>query len=277
MIRLLLAALTLCLVAPAWAQVNLRLELGRDRFLLYESMPATVEISSYAAGEVRLEDEETMPWLRFDIARDNGEHIGMVGPGFLAGTTTLAGRQSIARSVDLVAYYKIREAGRYRIRAWVKLAGYGGTFASSQKVIEVVGGHQLLTKTIGVKDESGKETLCTFSVIEVLLAPHSWLYARVEDQQSGVIYGVIPLGEWVTFSAPRAETDKDGNFHVLHQAQPREYHYSVVTPKASVMKRETFSNYNSLPNFTRTRDGQIKVVGGEAMGRPAPPPAPRSP
>jgi hypothetical protein len=277
MTRLLLTALALLLASPAWAQVNLRLDLGRERFLLYESIPAVVEVTSYAAGELRLADEESTPWLQFDISRSNGEHIGMVGPGFLAGAAKLAGGQGIAKSVDLVAFYKIREPGRYRIRAMVKVSGIGGTFASQEKVIEVVSGHQLLVKNVGVKDEAGKESMRTYSVIEVLLAPQSWLYARVEDPQSGIIYGVIPMGEWVTFSPARAETDKSGNFHVLHQAQPRRFNYSVVTPQGTVVKRETYSNYNSVPDLRRGEDGQVKVVGGEAMGRPAPPPPPKSP
>lgn len=277
MMRLLLTIVALFLAAPAWAQINLKLDFNRDRFLLYESMVATVEVSSYAAGEVKLEDEESTPWLRFDIARPNGEHIGMVGPGYLAGAVTLTRGQGIRKSVDVVQYYQVREPGKYRIRALVKVAGYNGTFASAEKVIDVASGRQLLTRTAGVKDDTGKESIRVYSVMELLLPPHSWLYARVEDQSSGVIYGVIPLGEWVTFSAPLGETDKDGNLHVLHQSQPRQYHYSVITPKASVLKREMYSNYNSVPGFKRAEDGQIKVVGGEAMGRPAPPPPPKSP
>ena len=277
MTRLLLMALMLCLAAPAWAQITVRLDFGRERFLLYESMVATAEISSYAAGELRLVDEESAPWLRFEIMRPSGEHIETIGPGCLAGATTLVSGQAIAKAADLVAYYKIREPGKYRIRALVKVAGQSATFASGAKVIEVVPGKQLLTKTLGVKDEEGKESLRTYSVLEVLMDHQVWLYARVEDSQAGLVYGVIPLGEWVTFSSPKADADKDGNFHVLHQAQPRQYHYSVISPKAKVVKRETFSNYNSVPDIRRTADGQVKVVGGEAVGRPGRPQPPKAP
>ena len=277
MMRLFLAVAGLCMAVPAWAQINIKLDVGRDKYLLYESMMVNVEVSSYAAGPMNLVDQESAPWLRFDISRSNGEHIGMVEPGYLAGNIVLNGGQTIAKTVDVVAYYQIREPGRYQIRALVKVAGYGATFASAVKVFEVVGGHTLLTKSVGVKEEDDKESIRTFSVIEVLLPPKSWLYSRIEDQKTGIVYGVIPLGEWVTFSPPKAELDKDGNFHVLHQAQPRQFHYSVITPKASVMKRELYRNYNSLPGFKRTEDGQIKVVGGEAMGRPVPRPLPPLP
>ncbi len=277
MIRLLLMTLMLCLAAPAWAQVSVRLDFGRERFLLYESIIATVEINNYAASELRLVDEEATPWLRFEIMRPNAEHIETVGPGFLAGAATLASGQSAARAADLVAYYKVREPGKYRIRALVKVAGYSGTFASGQKVIEVVSGRQLVTKTLGVKDETGKETMRTYSVLEVLMDQQVWLYTRVEDAQAGHVYGVVPLGEWVTFSSPKVDADKDGNFHVLHQSQPRQYHYSVISPKATVVKRETFTNFNSVPDVKRTEDGHVKVVGGEAVGRSRSPQPPTSP
>jgi len=267
----------LCLAAPAWAQVSVRLDFGRERFLLYESIIATVEINNYAASELRLVDEEATPWLRFEIMRPNAEHIETVGPGFLAGAATLASGQSAARAADLVAYYKVREPGKYRIRALVKVAGYSGTFASGQKVIEVVSGRQLVTKTLGVKDETGKETMRTYSVLEVLMDQQVWLYTRVEDAQAGHVYGVVPLGEWVTFSSPKVDADKDGNFHVLHQSQPRQYHYSVISPKATVVKRETFTNFNSVPDVKRTEDGHVKVVGGEAVGRSRSPQPPTSP
>ncbi|MCX6900369.1 MAG: hypothetical protein NT105_16945 [Verrucomicrobia bacterium] len=278
MIRSATIVATIFLAVSAQAQINVRLDLERDRYLLYEPMIATVDIQNYSAAQVQLADQESMPWLRFEINRSNGERIGMVGPGFLAGTATLGPGQVQAKAANLAAYYQIREPGRYRIRALVKVSNLGGSFASRERTVEIVAGRQLLTKSAGFKDESGKEGLRAYSLLEVLLGTQVWLYARVEDQQGYTIYGVVPLGEWVTFSAPTATTDKDGNFHVLHQAQPRQFRHSIISPKAAVLKRESFSNYNTLPELKRTADNQVKVVGGESMDRPSQPPlTPKAP
>lgn len=277
MIRWFLVVVTLLLAAPAWAQVTVRLDMERERYLLYEPMTATVEIGNYGASEVQLADQESMPWLRFEINRSNGERIGMVGPGFLAGAVALAPGRAIAKSADLVAYYMIRAPGKYRIRALVKIAGGSGSFASRERSVEVVGGRQILAKPAGFKDESGKDCLRNYVVLETRLATQVWLYARTEDQPGDTIYGVVPLGEWVTFSTPTAETDRNGNLHVLHQAQPRLYRYSVISPNSVVLKRELFSNYNTVPQLQRTEDGQVKMVGGENITRPAlQPPQPRT-
>jgi hypothetical protein len=275
--RAILAAACLPALA-AWAQVTVRLDLERDRYLLYEPMIATVDLQNYGAGQVQLTDQDSTTWLRFEIARSTGERIGVAGAGFLAGTVTLAPGQVHAKAADLVAYYHIREPGQYRIRAMVKAANLGATFASRERVVEVVAGRHVLNKPGGFKDEAGKEGLRNYTVLEVRLGREVWLYARVEDPRTETIYGVLPLGEWVTFSTPAGETDKDGNFHVLQQAQPRHFRYTVITPQAKVLKRESLSNYNSVPELKRQPDGMVKVAGGESMSRPqvrpAAPPAP---
>lgn len=267
MFRLATIAAAVFLAVPAWAQVNVRLDLERDRYLLFESMIATVEIQNYSAVPLQLADQESAPWIRFEINRSNGERISIVGSGFLAGTATLAPGQTLAKSIDLVAYYHIRESGKYRIRALAKIGNLGGSFASREQIIEVVAGRQMLSKSAGFKDESGKDGLRNYVLLEVQLGRQVWLYARVEDHQGDTIYGVVPLGEWVTFSEPKADTDRDGNFHVLHQAQPRHFRYSIISPKGVVLKRQSLSNYNSIPRLTRSEDGQVKVIGGESMDR----------
>ncbi len=230
-------------------------------------MVVTVEVQNYSAGQVQLADKESTPWLQFEINRSTGERIGMVGPGFLAGTVMLGPGQAGAKSANLVAYYQIRDPGKYRIRALVKLASLGGSFASREYTVDVVAGQQMLTKSAGFKDETGKDGLRNYSLIEVRLGRQIWLYTRVEDQNGENIYGVVPLGEWVTFSKPTVHTDKDGNFHVLQQAQPRHFVHTVVSPKAVVLRRESFSNYNSIPELKRLPEGAVKVVGGESIGR----------
>ncbi|MFA6560966.1 MAG: hypothetical protein WCV00_03550 [Verrucomicrobiia bacterium] len=278
MIRPATIAAMFFLAVPAWAQINVRLDIERERYLLYEPMVVTVEVQNYSAGQVQLADKESMPWLQFEINRSTGERIGMVGPGFLAGTMTLGPGQGHAKAANLVAYYQIREPGKYRIRALVKLASVGGSFASREYTVDVVSGQPILSKSAGFKDESGKEGLRNYSLIEVRLGRQIWLYTRVEDQNGENIYGVVPLGEWVTFSKPTAQTDKDGNFHVLQQAQPRHFVHSVVSPKGAVLRRESFSNYNSIPELKRSPDGVVKVAGGESLSRQQQQPlAPKAP
>jgi hypothetical protein len=279
MIRWFTATTALLLAAPAWAQISVRLDLERDRYVLYEPMIATVEVSNYNASELQLADQESTPWLRFDIYRSNGEYISAVGPGFLAGSVAVPPNQTRARSANLVAYYKIRDPGKYRVRALVKIAGGSGSFASREQVIEVVVGRTILTKPAGFKDESGKDNLRNHMVLEARLGSQVWLYARTEDHSGDTIYGVVPLGEWVTFSAPTAATDRNGNLHVLHQAHPRLFRYSIISPNSAVLGRDSFSNHNSVPELRRGEDGAVKVVGGERMSRPlAPVPSlPKSP
>lgn len=267
MIRLVSIAAAVFLAIPAWAQVNVRLDLERDRYLLFESMVATVDINNYSAVPLQLMDKETVPWLRFEINRSTGERIGMAGPGYLAGNATVEPGQTLSKSINLVRFYQIREPGKYRIRALARIGDLGGSFASREQLVEVVAGRMMLSKSAGFKDETGKAGLRNYMLMEVQLGKQIWLYARVEDQQGDTVFGVVPLGEWVTYSAPKANTDKDGNFHVLQQAQPRHFRYSVISPMATVLKRQSLSNHNSIPDLVRSEDGEVKVSGGESMDR----------
>ena len=254
----------------AWAQISVRLSLERDRYLIYEPLTATVQVDNFGARPVTLKDAEGQPWLRFEILRKDGQRVAMIGPGFLAGSTTLGAGESAAKSANLVSYYNVRELGPYRVRAIVKCAGIGGAFPSNDHVFEVVGGRQLWAKSAGTLTPDGKESLRTFSLMTLRLEPYNRLYARVEDERAGLIFGVISLGPWVTLGAPQAELDKESRLHVLHQVAPRNFRYALISPSGAVLKREQYSDFESRPEMLRAEDGKVKIVGGELVS-PAPP------
>ncbi|MCX7824100.1 MAG: hypothetical protein N2689_00895 [Verrucomicrobiae bacterium] len=263
------------------AQVAVQLRLEREKYLLYESIPAVVQVNNYSAQAFLLEDQESAPWLRMQVVRQDGRRVPPVGPGILAGSQRIEPGQAVAREVDLVAFYQIREIGRYRVNATVRVAGVGGLFASNERIIEVLNGRVLWTKTVGVAEE-GKPRLSTYSLLVLRVEPHDWLYARIEDAQAGVIYGVVRLGASVLLAPPRAETDKESNLHVLHQVAPRHYRYAVLSPRAACVKQASYSDFESRPDLAREEGGEVKVVGGELIGpagaqRPKPPGPPQPP
>jgi hypothetical protein len=281
MMRLVVLALTALLATSVGAQVDVQLRLDRERYLLYEPIIATVQVNNYSAQPFRLTDQESSPWLRVQVVRQDGQRVPQVGPGFLGGSAQLDASQALARAVDLVAFYQIRGIGKYRANAMVRVAGIGGAFSSNQQTFEVTNGRQIWTKTVGVT-EDGKVSLRTYSLMVMRMEPHDWLYARVEDSQAGVIYGVLHLGVLVLLGPPRVEVDKESNLHVLHQIAPRHYRYALITPKAVVVKQESYSDFDSRPTLTRLDDGRVRVVGGEWIAPPggqqqrpkAPPPPP---
>ncbi len=251
--------------ASAPAQVSVRLHLERDKFLIYEPIVATVHVENYGINTLKLTDEESQPWLRFEILRRSGQRVSMVGPGFLAGSTTVGGGRAVGKTADLVSFYNVRELGGYRVRAMVKVAGIGGAFASNELTFDVIGGRVLWSKPVGVAGAQGKESLRTYSLLTMRLEPYNRLYARVESEREGLIYGVVPLGPWVTLSLPRAEVDKENLLHVLHQIAPRNYSYTRIAPNGAVLKRDNYSNFTSTPELQRDSDRVVKVVGGEII------------
>ncbi|MBM3889150.1 MAG: hypothetical protein FJ388_08490 [Verrucomicrobia bacterium] len=281
MMRWFFLVVTGSVALSASAQVDVQLRLDREKYLLYESVPATVQVNNYSAQSLRLEDQESSPWLRMQVMRQDGRRVAPVGLGVLAGSEQIEAGRAVARVVDLVAFYQIREIGKYRVNAMVRVAGLGGLFVSNERPIEVLSGRPLWTKTVGVAEE-GRPRLSTYTLLVLRVEPHDWLYARVEDAQAGVVYGVVPLGASVSLGPPRAETDKESRLHVLHQVAPRHYRYAVISPRAAIVKQESYSDFESRPQLTRQEDGQVKVAGGEWIAppgaqRPKPPGPPQPP
>ncbi|MBI5396005.1 MAG: hypothetical protein HZA91_11980 [Verrucomicrobia bacterium] len=260
-----IALVILASAATAPAQLSVRLRLDRDRYLLYEGITATVQVDNFGAGPVKLEDAESAPWLRLQVFSKGGQPISIVGSGFLAGSTTLKPGEAIARSANLVAFYRIREVGEYRVRAIVKAAGLGGAFQSNDLVFTVVGGRTLWSKSLGVAQEKDKNTWRTFALVNLRLDPYDRLYARIENEREDLVYGVIPLGPSVTLGAPRAEVDRNARLHILHQTAPRHFNYTVISMNGIVLKRDAFSDFESRPELRRGEDGELKVIGGEKI------------
>ena len=249
----------------ASAQLSVRLRLDREKYLLYEPISATVQVDNFGAAPLKLDDAESAPWLRFEVLHKGGRRVTIVGSGFLAGSAALRPGEAVARSANLVAFYSVRDVGEYRVRAIVRATGVGGAFVSNDLVFTVVGGRTIWTKSVGVAENKDKNAWRTYSLLTLRLDPYDHLYARVENEREDLIYGIVPLGPSVTLGAPRAEIDRSARLHVLHQIAPRHFSYAVISMNGAVIKRDSFSDFESRPELRRGEDGELKVIGGERI------------
>jgi hypothetical protein len=109
-----------------------------------------------------------------------------------------------------------------------------------------------------------KEEQRTYSLIRFATqGDNNFLYLRVSDPDSGIIYGCYPLGKVLPFYKPQARLDNDRNLHVLFQTGARLHVYYRVSPQARVLERADVTSHLSTPALERREDGFVFLSGGE--------------
>ena len=91
--------------------------------------------------------------------------------------------------------------------------------------------------------------------------------ARVRDENGGTIYTTQSLGRLITSgSEPQEMLDRENRLHVLQEALPGAYLYTVISLDGDRMSQKAYVKTDrSRPFLARTPDGAVGVRGGEAQ------------
>ena len=79
-----------------------------------------------------------------------------------------------------------------------------------------------------------------------------------------MVYGLIPLGGFLTLTPPEARIDRQGQLHVLYQTGPRAFGYVEVDPNARILTKAVYSDFITKPQLI-VNDGAVTVHGGEQI------------
>ncbi|MHB8523043.1 MAG: hypothetical protein ACYDH9_20120 [Limisphaerales bacterium] len=247
------------------AQVKVAVALDQEQYMPNESLVAIVRVTNLSGQKLQLGKDAG--WLKFFIEAQDGEVVAKMAEVPVRGEFLLESSQVATKRVDLVPYYDLSIARRYRVSAVVKVAQWDQEFASEPKEFDIIHGTKFWEQEFGVPNSAaganGRPEMRKYIVSEATYLKRLRLYVRVTDPTETRVFRVLPISSMVSFSRPEVQVDRLSNLHVLHQTGARAFSYCVVNPDGDVITRETHEYTNTRPTLRVGQDGKISVSGGE--------------
>ena len=259
----------MCVIVQAQVQVTVELE--KDRFLPRETLPVRVKVVNFSGQTLVFgEDNE---WLQFQVETETGEEIPPItDPPSVKGRFTVESSIRATKEIDISPYYALEQAGRYLLTAKVYIRQWGKQISTKAVKFDVSNGAVLWEQAFGLPLENGDPSgqprqIRRYVLQQAKRLKAMSLYARVDDGPGGKVHRVMPVCSMVSFNTPKAQVDPKGNLHVLCQSGGREYTYSVIDPDGQIKVRRQYLIASDRPRLD-FRDGNIVVVGGFKLTRP---------
>jgi hypothetical protein len=269
-------AAALCLLAGAAsanAQLQVDLELNKERYVIYEPILARAVIRNGAGREIELSDDGIYNWLDFKIEVSPGGAPVPPRNEYSLPPIQLGVGQLFDRWINITPIYPLTEFGQYRVRCSVYSREHGRHFVSRPLVFTVTEGRLLWQQTVGVpQGEPGAGTTRTVSLLSHRPSDKLMVYLRIEDKENGAVYCTHQLGRAVTTVIPDVQFDTQNHVHVLQNLAPKSYLYSHVNLSGQVLDQRIYDAAATRPTLKRDTSGNIQVVGGLYIDPKAPAP-----
>jgi hypothetical protein len=253
------------LAADTRGQLSVQLRAENDTYLLYESIPVAVGVRNGSGRTVEMETSGGQPWLSFLVTDGSDSLVGSVGQLQVGESVLIPPGQTVSRTIDILPLYDLRTRGSYRVQAMINVNGMQAISAPIK--LTIVNGRELWSQTVGLPaSEKGGDEYRTYSLVARISPRQDLLHICVKDEAHQLIYGLLPLGGFLTLTKPEARIDKQGHLHVLYQNGPRSFGYVHVDPYAKVVEHAAYSDFLSKPRLvTNNDDGITSVRGGEQV------------
>lgn len=259
-----LAIVLFSAVAPSLrAQINVQMDIPRHLYLCYEPIVATVAITNMTGRDLTLEDKAPDKWFSFEILDAQGTPISPRAVDYHLDPITIPVGQTVKRKVNLVNLYPVTDYGVYHIKALVYFDGMDKYFSSAEMPIEVSEGTTLWNQTVGIPDgQQNSGQYRSYELMSFRQPKDNMLYVRIEDHDSGVVYGTYPLGRLVNGYPPEAQVDASSNLHILQMAAPKEYLYTRIGPNGEMLGQQDYTDLKTRPRLDKNKNGDIAIGGG---------------
>jgi hypothetical protein len=270
-------ALTLAMLVPATAQLNVEVRLEQDQFLSGEQVVAAVKITNRSGQTIHLGADED--WLTFSVDSIDGKLLPRFADPEVVGAFELETSKVATKRVNLSPCFPLTQPGRYNITATVKVKEWSVERSSRPKPFNVVQGSSLWEQEFGIPRSPGDTNtlpeIRRYSLHQAnYLKGQLRLYFRLADASGGRVFKVVPVGSMLSFSRPEAQVDSESNLHVLYLNEPHAFSYTVFNPDGQLIVRQTYDITDTRCNLKMGRDSKIYVSGGERRVTPSdiPPP-----
>ena len=262
-------ALWLCARSNAVAQLQMSLTFSRHAYIVYEPIVATVTITNYAGRDIVLEDTPNKPWLNMEVTTLDGQLLSPLDPDAPLRSVTVPSGQTVKRSLNLTPMYPIRDLGEHRVRADLYLPEADKYIYSNFVTFDLTSGKTIWRQEVGVPGDRGD--LREVSLLTHRLLDRMLLYVRVRAVNGNTVYMTEPIGRLVaTGRDPEVMLDRNNTVHVLQEAAPGAYLYTVINVDGERLNQQAYSRVGaSRPMLVKSPSGSVEERGGQVQVAPA--------
>jgi hypothetical protein len=264
--RLLPALLAAALVfAPRLhAQLTVDMTIKRRLYVMYEPILVTVSIANHSGRDITLNDADGQKWFSFQITNGDGQVVAPINGDYQLNPLTIPAGQTVRRSLNLAALYKVHEFGSYHAKASVYSPDYHQYFSSRAQEFQVTDGRIFWQQTVGVPaGYPGAGSTRTISFLMFRPESQTVLYIRVQDKDGGVVYITSPLGKLLSGFDPEIQLDKNNQVHVLQLIGAKTFVYTIIGLNGEWLAQDTYNAVRSRPVLRKTAAGDVEVKGGD--------------
>jgi len=245
------------LAGNALAQLTVQIRVPRSDFLVYESMPVTVNIENFSGHPIQLEDTGETRWLKLLVTTGNNI-VPSTGTITASEPVTIAPGKAISQTIDLLPLFAVRERGSYQVQA--NVSGPGGIASSAPLQFTLLNGREIWKQTVGLS--AGTNEYRTYALVTRREGNEQALFVSVREEPSRTMYSLVSLGVFLPTEPPQTKLDKDGHLSVLFQNAPRSFGYVRIDSAAKASGWAAYSDFSTRPELVE-KEGVVSVIGGE--------------
>lgn len=267
---LILLACALLAQGCALAQINVDLQFQRSTFLIDEHALGVLRITNMAGRDITLgEQEKEEPWCQVQVAAVRGEPPILKKNGPVFPPLFIRAGETISRTIDVTDVYELNLPGQYRVKASISLGAGHNRIVTAPVYITTDPGKTFWNTTVGVPESrQGSGSFRTFSVIQLQRKEGIFLYAKLEDRESGWRFPPYLLGRMLSAMQPQVQIDRDNNLYVFHAVDDEHYMLSqidVATGQSGQAVYRSKTPRAGRPALQREPEGKLVIVGGIRM------------
>lgn len=248
-------------LAPAIAQIEVKLQMPRKTYVAGESIPLTISITNHSGQDLTLQGSQRSSWIDFTVTSGRGVPMTPLGqPAF--GTVRVPLGQTMARSIDLSRIFPLRNMGNYSVYGVVRLPGQvTDGFISNRLLFNVNNALPYWSQKVGVPGKAGQSR--EYRVLNFTGGRKNMLYAQVVDTRTGNPLQTQSLGEVLMFRKPTVTLDNRQVMHVLYLIGPTLWSHARIGPDGSLLGRELHKRGDGPdPQLVTLAGGIVEVANG---------------
>ena len=260
----LLLLVTLCAVPARGQRLSIDV-ITRDRsYLPNETLMVGVRIKNQSGQAVILAQDNQ--WVDFLVADSDKQPVPRVGHPAGGEVFVLVTGKVAVKWFNLAPHFDLSHPGPYVIHAQVKVPQWKESIPALPARVNVVRGIELARLKNGVPAKNtDPPEVRVYSLQKVRHVRYVLLYLRVEDEESGRVYRVEPLGRLVAVSRPEYQMDRHGRLHVLFQNGAKTFSHCLSDADGRLRIAHTYYYGTRRPVLSVDSEGETGVLGGRRI------------
>jgi hypothetical protein len=224
------------LIAPASAQIDVKLQMSRKTYVAGETIPISVSITNNSGQDLVFQGDNRLGWIDFTVTSSRDVPMTPLGrPTF--GAVKIPLGQTMTRSIDLAQMFPLQSMGNYSVYGVVRLPGQTTDgFISNRLLFNINTARPYWSQKVGVPGKAGETR--EYRVLNFTGGKKTTLYAQVVDSRTGNPLQTHSLGEVLMFRKPSVAVDNRQVMHILYLIGPTLWAHARLGPDGTLLGRE---------------------------------------